>query len=633
MDGEKFVEKFPFGRPGIYLVRREGDDYWQMMNSDGDVWGKFYSYDKDMPYPYIYRTYQLSEGKRPFRVYHDDFMLKGNKYVDTNGYFSDDVYHEDSGYYRDSNVEFVKLRFRSWYWAVRDCDGNYGKRVFGYESYGDRSLREKIDGIYYDYCFEKDGKIKLLYDLKAIDTGDNGVQLLKEDESRPITRCIKYGAYIPKPLYFFKDKNGELSESFYEACKYTNGWAKVQKHYYDRDIHYRDEKGNLSIPFLEGTEYFKGYAVVKIDEKKYCLRDTEGNLSTKWFKSEYGALEEIKAGNAKKYFEKRTLDTTVDEEQLKSYYYIGIKDKYGFMPVQKYIGGDYQFVDKDGNLSEPFYAHFYTQSIQKFWNSGHQVRDLESGNLSQEVYFVVNGYDSTGCAAVQLKPNGPYYLMDKDGNMSEPFAEIHREHNGFRAVKKSFFHPYQIIDKNWNLSQKKYPDKDSIDEEIRKNDFKFEKENEPSIKPRPKKRLDYKKTEQNTGDTSKEEIALGEGTKLISAMIDSNINAENVAAKGKETSQQQVAPSSTKSALERYLSNEISVYQLEPKHFKGETLEQIIRHEKNNYLQAVMYFDSEEKKAEIRKDALEIAEYIKSVAYEVHENKTKTIDYIKQPIF
>ena len=58
-----------------------------------------------------------------------------------------------------------------------------------------------------------------------------------------------------------------------------------------------------------------------------------------------------------------------------------------------------------------------------------------------------------------------------------------------------------------------------------------------------------------------------------------------------------------------------------------------MKHEKNNYLQAIMYFDSEEKKAEIRKQALETTEYIKHMATLHLQSDTKTIDYETAPIF
>ncbi len=614
MEKEEFEKVVPFGkgREDILLVKRKGEDYWQMMNSDGDVWGKFYPYDKDYTYPFIHRTYELSEGERPFRV-KNDYILSGEKYVDTNGYLSDHTYTDDSGYYRSSNnITFVKRRYDGQgYWVFRDCDGNYSQRVFK-DGNGMSSFFDRAGSTFYDYCFEKDGKIKPLYKLETIQTIGNGTQLLMENKGRPIDKVITYGSFIPEPLYFFKDKNGELSESFYYAGKYNDGWAKVKKHYYDNHIHYRDENGNLSIPFEDGKDYNNGYAVVKVEGKYYCIRDAECNLSTKWFNNEYDALKEINAGNAKKYFEKRILDTKIDEEQLKSYYYVS-GNYNGLRIAKKYIAGDYQFVDQNGNLSEPFYNIMGFDEVRKFWNSGRQVRDPETGHLSQEVYFVYGGYDTNGCIVVQLKPNGPYYLMDKDGNMSEPFGEIHHEHNGFRAVRKSFFHPYQIIDKNWHLSQKKYPDKDSVLTEILKQDFKFEKEEVATIKPRPKK------VKQSTLVENKQ------NTTLISAMIDSNITSEVA---------DNVTIPAPKTDLEKYLSNEISVYELDAEHFKGETLNKIIKHEKANYLQAITYFeDNAEKMADIRKQTLEITEYIKDVACELRDIETKQIDYKTAPIF
>jgi hypothetical protein len=386
---------------------------------------------------------------------------------------------------------------------------------------------------YYDCCFEKEGKIKPLYDLETLDTSDEGITLLREDIERPIDRNVKYSCYVPEPLYFYQDRNGELSESFYWAGPYKNGWARVQKEYRAGErIQYRDKKGNLSRPFISGTDYRNGYAVVCVETErrdwegnvkkaKYCIRDIEGNLSTKWFESEYEALKEIELGNAKKYCQERILDKKVDEEKLKSYYFVGSEDKYGFRKVQKYVGGDFQFVDKDGNLSEPYYDA-EGSNIKKYWNSGYQVRDCENGNLSQEVYYVVGllGYDENGCKIVQLKANGPYYLMDRDGNMSDPFGEINRTCGSFNVVRKSFYHPYQIIDKNWRLSQKKYPDKESAEADIGSRGFIFVGEDTPTIKLRPKKvRKKTKKKETKENKIKQNSNNSYEAIKTIASML------------------------------------------------------------------------------------------------------------------
>ena len=553
MNDKKIVEEIPFGRPGITLVKRKGDNYWQMKNSDGDVWGKFYS-GHEQKYPHILRCYQISGGKKPF--HYDEGACC--RYIDTNGYYSDYYYDNESGYYNYEDITWVQFSYYSWTMR-RDCNGNHSIRVF--ERVEDRWGSDCFKGSeYHDYCFEKNGKIKFLYELKTIHTGDNGIQLLMEDRIAPINKEVKYNITMPSLLSCFKDTNGELSEPFYKAWGYNNGWARVQKYRLPEDIQYRDEKGNLSRLFAAGTDYINGYAVVLIEDKgdgycrgpkKYCLRDIEGNLSTTWFKSEGEALQEIKLGNAKTYFEKRIYDTKVDEEKLKSYYYVSSKNKYGFRVVQKYIAGDYQFVDQNGNLSEPFYyINNYNYYVQKSWNSGQEVLDHKTGHLSQEVYHVRRGYGDDNCCVVQLKPNGPYHLMDTEGNISEGFCEIGCEENGFRAVQKSFFHPYQIIDKNWHLSQKKYPDKDSAQNDILNKNFKFEKEKVATINPRPKK-----KTEQNDAEAPNAE------TTLISSMIDNNSITSDVT--------DDVAITAPKTDLEKYLSNEISVYELDAEHFKG----------------------------------------------------------------
>jgi hypothetical protein len=46
-----------------------------------------------------------------------------------------------------------------------------------------------------------------------------------------------------------------------------------------------------------------------------------------------------------------------------------------------------------------------------------------------------------------------------------------------------------------------------------------------------------------------------------------------------------------------------------------------------------MYYDSDEKKAKIRKESLETTEYIKHMATLHLQSDTKTIDYETAPIF
>ena len=501
MKKRKFDDVLPLpGREDISLVRIKGDEYWQMMNSDGDLWGKFYAQYESDTVPFIYVTHRLGDGEFPVRINQG----VGCKFIDPNtGYVSDYSYDDCSGYYRkDYGYTVIPIKYNA-RWYFRDLDGNCSQRLFDkkneYHYSIDYFSRELVggDSYYYERCFETNGKIKPLYALETLQASGEGVTLLKEDIERPIDKNVKYSLYVSVPLYFYKDRNGDLSESFYRAWPYNNGWSRVQKSFYDYGIQYRDTKGNLSRPFYSGTDYSNGFTVVCVEQltdwygnarnKKYCIRDIEGNLSTKWFESEYEALKEIELGNAKKYCKERILDTKVNDEQLKSYYFVDKEDKYGFKKVQKYVGGDFQFVDKYGNLSEPYYKSDGS-IIKKYWNSGYQVRDCENGNLSQEVYYIVSslGYDDNGCEIVQLKANGPYYLMDRDGNMSEPFGEINRECNGFYAVRKSFYHAYQIMDKNWHLSKKKYPDKESAEADIRSKGFIFVGEDTPTIKPRPK---------------------------------------------------------------------------------------------------------------------------------------------------
>lgn len=99
----------------------------------------------------------------------------------------------------------------------------------------------------------------------------------------------------------------------------------------------------------------------------------------------------------------------------------------------------------------------------------------------------------------------------------------------------------------------------------------------------------------------------------------------------KSTTSEDKSINKTKSDFERYLNNEISVYELDEQYFDGDTLDKIIKHENYNYYQAVRYFkDDNTKRSKIREESIKIAEYIKSVAYDkFYESQ---IDY-ETPIF
>ena len=130
----------------------------------------------------------------------------------------------------------VRKEFRP-EWYFRSADGNCSKRVFLESSdyfsrdYNFASSLIKGSLFYYERCFETNGKIKPLFDLEALHTSDEGISLLREDIERPINNEVKYSRYVSLPLYFYRDRSGELSESFYSAWPYNNGWSRVQKGY------------------------------------------------------------------------------------------------------------------------------------------------------------------------------------------------------------------------------------------------------------------------------------------------------------------------------------------------------------------------------------------------------------------
>lgn len=86
-------------------------------------------------------------------------------------------------------------------------------------------------------------------------------------------------------FYQYMDKNGNLSEEFYEAKRYREGFAIVIK-VKDGPYQFRDKQGNLSEEFHIAFPYFDGCSVVHKYENGPCqLRNVDGQLSKQTFDS------------------------------------------------------------------------------------------------------------------------------------------------------------------------------------------------------------------------------------------------------------------------------------------------------------------------------------------------------------
>ena len=299
----------------------------------------------------------------------------------------------------DSNGCAVVKPTGTYRYCLVDIQGNLSLRYF---NYGDKIYNKFIryDNYEYNQFFESENnKVKPLFPLIDLRKGDNNISLMRED--------CDFG------LYCFKDKYGSLSEMFCYAEGYYGGFALVKKNLVS-PYQYRDMSGNLSEKFLEATNYHKGYAVVKKElSSMYQLRDANGLLSSTTFESSYKADVARNSGNCEQYFSKEVDATTFNK--------IGY-EKCGLRLFQNDVYSPYQFMDKDGNLSEEF-----------FWASD---------------------YRDDGYARVQKYRNSPEQLRDVKGNLSQPYSMIsYICNNGYRIVRKSIFKPWQIRDSKGNLSK------------------------------------------------------------------------------------------------------------------------------------------------------------------------------------
>ncbi len=117
--------------------------------------------------------------------------------------------------------------------------------------------------------------------------------------------------------YYFENEKGNLSEGYYFAKDYSDGFALVRKEE-DGPWCYRDREGKLSEPYCHARDYSDGFALVQKEKYgPYYFRDIEWNLSEGY------------------YFAKSYSD--------------------GFALVQKEKYGPYYFRDIEGNLSEGYY--------------------------------------------------------------------------------------------------------------------------------------------------------------------------------------------------------------------------------------------------------------------------------------
>ena len=193
----------------------------------------------------------------------------------------------------------------------------------------------------------------------------------------------------------FKDSSGKLSEEFYFADAYHDGFARVKKTD-DSGFQFRDRDGKLSEEFFDIFPYHYGFALVQnIAASGFQFRDVDGNFSEEFF-------------DACNYH-------------------------YGFAKVQKTEESDWQFRDVDGNFSEEFFEAFSYHDgfarVKKTDDSGWQFRDVD-GKLSEE-FFEIEDYDN-GFALVTKRETSSWMHRDILGRISRKETESGKDFYRFK---------------------------------------------------------------------------------------------------------------------------------------------------------------------------------------------------------
>lgn len=290
-----------------------------------------------------------------------------------------------------------------------------------------------------------------------------------------ISKATKEGFRLakltPTGPYVFIDQNNNQSEEFTKALNYSEGLALVQK-YKDGALQFRDTDGNLSKPYYMAWEYKNGFACVQTlakakevfgntnrgsldkPEVPFQFRDLNGNLSKEFYRAwSYNDGLALVRKTRYSHYQFRDCSGNFSEE-------FNMANSYsqGLAGVQKYPNGSYCFRDLKGNLSEEYFRVWsYNDGyaiVKKTANGNYQYRDLQ-GNLSEE-FFDANNYHE-GFAVVRATDDGPYRYRDTTGRYSEEFDWALGYKNGFAIVKKyGGCSPFQLRDKNGNLSDKKF---------------------------------------------------------------------------------------------------------------------------------------------------------------------------------
>ena len=165
--------------------------------------------------------------------------------------------------------------------------------------------------------------------------------------------------------YWYEDENGERSQIFYCAYKYSNGLGLVQLE--NGKYAYRDLNGKLSEEYWFARSYSDGFGVVQLENGKSAYRDVNGNLSEEYVDAESysDGLGLVQLENGKYAY--RDVNGKLSEEYEVAYSY---RKGFGNVMLES---GERAYRDVDGNL----FNLSERKKIERFWNGEVDVYDLE----------------------------------------------------------------------------------------------------------------------------------------------------------------------------------------------------------------------------------------------------------------
>lgn len=155
--------------------------------------------------------------------------------------------------------------------------------------------------------------------------------------------------------FWYEDENGERSEIFKYAYKYSNGLGVVQLE--NENWVYRDVNGKLSEGYRYAYPYSDGFGLVQLENGKCAYRDVDGNLFNR---SEFKTI-------------KRFYRDDVDVYSLKDEFFAN--DKILASILKKLKSDTYRFIKLAQNKKQLETAkEYYIDAMEYVLSTAHDIR-------------------------------------------------------------------------------------------------------------------------------------------------------------------------------------------------------------------------------------------------------------------